>query len=66
LVTLEWNDTCKTINLGVNGLGDDQLGKELLCLSSGEIQKLCESFATDARVILGDNSDILLLMIARF
>lgn len=55
----EGHESCRSVDLGVHRLVDDQAREELLRLVCVEVQQLRESREGDAGVVLGDGADVL-------
>ena len=52
-------DASRSVNLGVDGLGDNQLGEECFAVLVWQVEKLCESLCRNASVVLGNDPNIL-------
>jgi len=56
----EADDAGRSVDLGVDRLGGDELADVLLRLILGQVEKLRETLHLDARVVLGHHADVVL------
>ena len=54
------NNSRWTINLGIDRLGHNQLGQELLAILVWQVQQLCQTLRRNACVVFGNHTNVLL------